>query len=383
MPSLVQEVVVADVADTTTGGTFGSAVTAGNRVILGVGSFENMADVNTPSGFNRDGEAERQTGVGGSVLAFSRQVVGGDGTTYNVTQAGSGQIWLYMAEVTDVGAADKTATATSGGSSVTSLAIGPTGTTVDANEYILALLKTGGADGAGSMAWTNSFTGEGDFNQGGAASRIVSATGTFSTTPSWTTARTAIGLIVTYRDGAAAGTTVNIGQASETDTAGAITAAKAKSTGQASETDTSGTIIPAKSLAIGQASETDTAGAIGPEVEGGTDITIGQATETDAAQPILVAKAVPIGQASETDTAEPVTVAKTVLIGLATETETVGPFTLAKAVLVAQATETDSAFDIAPMAGEPRDLDWVFGTPTTRWSTGALAGRWTTGAPTR
>lgn len=209
--------------------------------------------------------------------------------------------------------------------------------------------------------------------------RLTAAEDTASA--SWASTANWLGVFIELKE-TGAGTSVAIAQATETDTAGTVTPGKAKDLAQASETDTAGTVTPAKSVAIGQAVETDTAGSIAPAVEGGTDVDIGQATETDTAQPIIPAKAVVIGQVVETDTAQPVTVAKAVLIGLATDTETVGPFTVAKTVLIGQALETDTAFDVVPVAGEARDVDWVFLEPTSRWATSEPTSRWTTGAPT-
>jgi len=102
--------------------------------------------------------------------------------------------------------------------------------------------------------------------------------------------------------------TVAIGQASETDTAGAVVAVAGLAT-----------------IAVGLATETGTAQAI-TAAPGAVAVELGQASETDTAQPAAASVTVTVGTASETDTALPVGVvaAVTVAIGLASETDTVG-----------------------------------------------------------
>ncbi len=127
---------------------------------------------------------------------------------------------------------------------------------------------------------------------------------------------------------AAADQTVNIGIATETDSARTITPVKPiiKSVGIATETDTALTITPVTEqvVLIGQAIETDTALSITP-VKPITQ-SVGIAAETDAALTIAPYKPIiqSIGIAAETDTALVVTPYKPVIqaIGIATETDT-------------------------------------------------------------
>lgn len=125
--------------------------------------------------------------------------------------------------------------------------------------------------------------------------------------------------------------TVSILQATETDTAQALT------------------VAASLSLATGQALETDAAQVMTPAVSGAT--AIGQALETDLAQPTTAvpgALSVAIGQAVEAESAQAmgVSVGFNVGIGLALEIDTAGAFTSTTGPLVAsiaQATEADSA----------------------------------------
>jgi hypothetical protein len=153
-------------------------------------------------------------------------------------------------------------------------------------------------------------------------------------------------------------------QATETDTAQAITIPKTRLIGMATETDTATSITHAKALAVGLATETDTATAItrlknksiGQAIE--ADIawpatpnrqrSIGQAIEADIAQPLLIKKQKAIGQASEADTAQGTAWApKHRMLGLTSEADTAFPITEnPNRVYVGQATETDTAFSV-------------------------------------
>jgi hypothetical protein len=136
-----------------------------------------------------------------------------------------------------------------------------------------------------------------------------------------------------------------LAQALETDTAQAITRAKAKTLGQATETDTAQPAAPRKVLAIGQAAETDLAQAV--TVSGNKIIAVAQATETDAAQALTGAKRAAIAQTTETDTAQAITRGKARTIGQTTETDAAQAVAHAKTKLLGQATETDTAQPIA------------------------------------
>ena len=135
-----------------------------------------------------------------------------------------------------------------------------------------------------------------------------------------------------------AGQSVNLGLASETDTALSITptpGAASVAIGIATETDTALSITPStgtQSVNLGIATETDTALSITP-TPGAASVAIGQATETDAALSITASGSatVNLGLASETDTALSITPtpgAASVNLGLATETDQALPITV-------------------------------------------------------
>jgi hypothetical protein len=152
---------------------------------------------------------------------------------------------------------------------------------------------------------------------------------TYTVTPEWT-----IGT---------GGQTVNLGIATETDTALAITHPKSKAIGIAGETDTALAIAKAKRKAIGVAGETDTAMPIAP-----TSIyAVGIAGETDSALAIAHRKLRTLGIALETESAGAIARTKTKTIGIATETDTAIAITHTKRKAIGIASETDTAFALA------------------------------------
>ena len=179
----------------------------------------------------------------------------------------------------------------------------------------------------------------------------------------------------------AAGLTVNLGIATETDTVpGVLGRAKSKAVGIASETDSALSITPNRAYAIGLASETDTA--LGPltipqnillgiAIETDTvpgalgkakSKAIGLASETDSALAITAERAYALGIASETDTAlGPITIPKLVVLGIATEADSALPLGSAKAKAIGLASEADSALSIIPertyAVGLPSEAD--------------------------
>ena len=130
-----------------------------------------------------------------------------------------------------------------------------------------------------------------------------------------------------------------IGQALEVDVAQAITVAKAQSIGQALEVDLAQPVAPVGPVLLGQALEVDVAQA----VTVAKARAIGQALEVDLAQAITVAKARAIGQALETDLAQPVAPVGPVLLGQALEVDVAQAVTVAKARAIGQALEVDLA----------------------------------------
>ncbi len=92
---------------------------------------------------------------------------------------------------------------------VTTITSPLTGTTTRADELLLAGIALGNASGGGWGTWSDSFTAEDTDVDArfSTASRIVSATGTYQTGNSWTTARGASIVLATFKGSAAEPTT--------------------------------------------------------------------------------------------------------------------------------------------------------------------------------
>lgn len=148
---------------------------------------------------------------------------------------------------------------------------------------------------------------------------------------------------------------VTVGTAAETDTAGAIGAAKRRSIGTATESSTALVVTPVKRRAIGITVETDTALGVShrklrvistaSEIDSARTITqrgvVLAATEIDTASPLTHAKHRAIGIASTTDAALAVARRHGRLLGIATETDIARGLT--KRVGLGMVVELDSA----------------------------------------
>lgn len=137
----------------------------------------------------------------------------------------------------------------------------------------------------------------------------------------------------------ATGQSIDVGQASATDTALAIGKQKARAAAQAVATETAMPIGVRKSRLVGMAIEADTSNAAARRKAR----TVGQASETDTARPLMTPKFIPVAQASEADTATPVGRRKSRAVGQAAETDTGTATGRRKARTVGQALETDTA----------------------------------------
>jgi hypothetical protein len=82
---------------------------------------------------------------------------------------------------------------------------------------------------------------------------------------------------------------------------------------------------------------------------GNTNVNVGQATETDTAQPIGRLKSQTLGQNTETDTPQTIARLKSKAVGQNTETDTTQPISRLKSRAVAQATETDLSQPISKL----------------------------------
>lgn len=174
--------------------------------------------------------------------------------------------------------------------------------------------------------------------------------------------------------------TVPVGQAVSTETALDITPSKTVNVGQAVETDSATDVTPSRTVQVGIATETDTAGAIAPP--GVTVVPVEQAAEVDTANAITPSKTVTVGMAIETDTASAIAPAHTVSVGMAQEASSAGTITPSHTVAVGRATETDSAGQITPQMPVPTvDITIRIGPPERSWSAGPPARAWSAGPP--
>lgn len=117
--------------------------------------------------------------------------------------------------------------------------------------------------------------------------------------------------------------------------------------GEATETDTATAMTLAKTVAVGEPSETDTATAVSILRDSQA---LGQATESDTGQPVVMSRTAPVGEPVETDTAQPVTWSKIKTLGQAIETDTGQPVTISKtlALAVSQLIFTGQSFGNVP-----------------------------------
>src|SRR3990172_2303515 len=149
----------------------------------------------------------------------------------------------------------------------------------------------------------------------------------------------ALWVVVDHKPAAAGGQTIPVGQATEADTAQAITLLRTYPITQVTETDLAQAITVVKALLLGQATEADLAQAIAVL----KSLTVGQIQETDLAQAIAVLKSLTVGQVQEADLAQAITVVRSRLLGQASETDLAQAITVLKTALVGQASETDLA----------------------------------------
>lgn len=194
---------------TSVSATYTSTPTVGNTMIaavyanvgIGLDSISGWTVINSMS----------FSGVAQSIELFARIVQSGDGKTVTCSGAtGATVMAINIYEYTGLAATittDGTNTASSGVTSVTSIASGNISTT-NANDLLLINVGIGG-NSAGSQVFTNSFglrqiAANGRLFDG---DQIVGSTGTYSTTASWS-ASLRSGILITAVKGTAT-TTVN------------------------------------------------------------------------------------------------------------------------------------------------------------------------------
>lgn len=144
--------------------------------------------------------------------------------------------------------------------------------------------------------------------------------------------------------------TVGLVQPAETDFSQALTAHKTRALGQVTEADLAQALTVIKALLLGQVTEVDLAQTITPS--GDKIIALGQVSETDLAQGIAWnPKHRLIAQVTETEISQALTAVKRVTVGQVSETAIAQALSVIKRVLLGQATETDLAQAITAVGG--------------------------------
>lgn len=177
-------------ATTSVVATYASTPTVGNTMIASV--YTNVGiGLESITGWTSI-IAGAFSGVAQSVTIWARVVQAGDGTTVTCSGATGAtimdmHIYEYSGLTTTI-TTDGTTNATSGVTSVSTLASGNI-TTTNANDLLFMALATGGS------TTSHAFTGGFNIRQSDAvairlvdADQIVAATGTYGSTPTWTTA---------------------------------------------------------------------------------------------------------------------------------------------------------------------------------------------------
>jgi hypothetical protein len=131
-------------------------------------------------------------------------------------------------------------------------------------------------------------------------------------------------------------------QTSETDLAQLVTANKRVVLGQPNEADTAtATAINPIHRLVGQVVEADTSQTISPTFA--TTVDVGQVSESDTSQPLTAHKSKATIQVTEADVAQPITPRKLLVLAEATESEIAQPIPPTKSVAIGQASESEIA----------------------------------------
>lgn len=203
--------------------------------------------------------------------------------------------------------------------------------------------KSGGESGiaiakrTGSTSTTvkvkDSYAGGGTFGKGGMGAMVIRAAASGKSVEIGQATETETSQAMAHTKAKA------LERATETDTAQAFAHTKAKALERVSETDTAQSMTERKAKAVGQAVETDTAQVLGASKRKSID----QVSEVDLAQAMTERKSATIGQVSETDNAGVISAAKRRVIERVTETDIAQAFARAKRKLLGQVSETDTA----------------------------------------
>lgn len=191
-------------ATTSVSAVYASTPTAGNLLVACV-DVRGTASAPTIPGWSVAAIGNGTTSVALTILY--KVADGSESTTVTATRASATAMAIAISEYSGLSASPLDAAITSSGTSVATLAIGPTATLAQADELAIAAVGLGGTFSAES--WTNSFNNRASVSAANAAlitaDQIVAATTALSTTASWTTNRSINGAIATFKGAAPGG----------------------------------------------------------------------------------------------------------------------------------------------------------------------------------
>jgi hypothetical protein len=179
--------------------TLGSAATAGNKLIAVLYIFDNTRTIKTPTGYTLV-LSHNPASSGQAIYWYEKEAAGGETAVTVATSDDQvdtiGGVLYEVTELTDDTAFDKSATQNLT-TSVVSKTTGTTATLAQADEIAIGAVMVNGDISAES--WSNSFTGSGKTSRLYTAYKVVSATTGVETTMSWTTQRSTISAIATFK----------------------------------------------------------------------------------------------------------------------------------------------------------------------------------------
>lgn len=177
--------------------TFGATPKAGNLLVAAVTASVATGSISITGWSSGNSIA---VGVAGGLVIFYKVAGAAESTT--VTANGTLAVFMDIhifeyAGIDNASPIDKTATTADGGSGVTSRASGTTATTSQANELLFVAVGMDAANG-NNASWSNSFNAEITTTHLITSDLSVSATGTYSSTGTWTNSARAAGAIITF-----------------------------------------------------------------------------------------------------------------------------------------------------------------------------------------
>ena len=171
--------------------------------------------------------------------------------------------------------------------------------------------------------------------------------------------------------------TAALSPASGSEAAQPVVGAKTGTLTVAASSESAQALTGTKTSPLGAADTTEAA----QQLAGSKTAALGIALETAAAQALTGAKGALLPVAAQTETAQPITVAAGQSLAAAVAVETAQPLTGAKTAVLLPAVETGTARQLTA-AGPNEDVDVTVGAPYSAWTVGApQPDRWEVGAP--